>query len=229
MTTDEFSNEFDVLISSFLEKAGYNADQIDKVNFNEYDKSVFLTDSQNELVINLYSGKTQSGDSFETSEELRSKLDSLVVATTITNPTTNTNKLQSTDVVFTLPSDLWFIVYEHVLNGNTIIPVIPVTHNEFTKTLDNPFRGPSADKILRLDIGDHLVELVTSISGISTYVIRYLKKPSPIILINLPTGLSIEGISVQTECALNTSVHREILRGAVLKALQSKALLNPNK
>ncbi len=229
MTTDELSNEFDVLISSFLEKAGYNADQIGKVNFNEYDKSVFLTDAQNELVIDLYSGKTQTGDSFETSEELRSKLDSLVVATSLTSPTTNANKLQSTNVVFTLPSDLWFIVYEHVLYNGNVIPVIPVTHNEYARTVNNPFRGPSTNKVLRLDIGDHLVELVTELSGISTYVIRYLKKPSPIILINLPTGLSIEGISVQTECGLNSSVHREILRGAVLKALQSKALITPAK
>ena len=53
------------------------------------------------------------------------------------------------------------------------------------------------------------------------YKIRYSKKPNPIILIDLEDDLSINGISEESECELDSSLHRTILDRAVALALQT--------
>ena len=55
------------------------------------------------------------------------------------------------------------------------------------------------------------------------YLIRYLSRPTPIILVDLNDDLTINGIKERTECILNPVVHRAILDRAVKLALQSKA------
>ena len=55
-----------------------------KLEFDEYEKSVFLTKAQEELVISIYDGKNLSGESFENTEEARRSLSSLVKTFTTT-------------------------------------------------------------------------------------------------------------------------------------------------
>ena len=43
MTTEEFSNEFDVLASSYLVEGGFTVSDSSLYAFNEYEKSLFLT------------------------------------------------------------------------------------------------------------------------------------------------------------------------------------------
>ena len=50
MTTEEFSNEFDVLVQSFSRQNQYG-DISTEIAFNEYEKSVFLTKAQEAIVI----------------------------------------------------------------------------------------------------------------------------------------------------------------------------------
>lgn len=47
------------------------------------------------------------------------------------------------------------------------------------------------------------------------YRIRYVRRPLPIILTDLPDGLNIEGVSTETTCQLNPILHSEILSRAV--------------
>jgi len=72
-----------------------------------------------------------------------------------------------------------------------------------------------------LDIDLVVVEII-SIYGILSYTVRYLAKPNPIIVTILPTGLSINGLAVVTECTMNPILHREILKMAVELAYRSK-------
>ena len=54
----------------------------------------------------------------------------------------------------------------------------------------------------------------------------YLSNPSPIILIDLPNGLTINNESRKsTTIETSESIHREILDKAVQLAIQSKTLL----
>ena len=63
----------------------------------------------------------------------------------------------------------------------------------------------------------------------SKYKIRYISKPTPIILIDLPNDLSINGLSTKSECTLNPVVHRAILDRAVELAVISKTQLTGKK
>ena len=63
------------------------------------------------------------------------------------------------------------------------------------------------------------VEVITNLGdNISLYTIRYVKRPRPIILVNLAdtySNVSINGISTISECELDPILHPEILQRAV--------------
>jgi hypothetical protein len=233
MTNEEFSNGFDILVNSYRRFKDFDKQEsLDSIEFNEYEKSVYLTKAQEELVVNFYNGKNPYGDSFESTEEMRRYLDALVK----TKVFTMADALESTgvsahSVLFQLPDDLAFITMEQITyddeklgcyNGSTA-DVYPVTQDEYSRVKDNPFRGPTKYKAIRLDSGNKTVELVLKYA-IKEYLIRYLSKPEPIILETLPDGLTIEGASEQTECKLNSILHHTILERAVQMALQSKGI-----
>ena len=215
MTTDEFSNEFDVLIQPYLQDKQFGT--VDKLSFDEYEKSVFLTKAQEDIILEYYSGKNPFGNSFEETEEVRRFLSNIVKEASLEKTGNN---------IYKSPDDLWFITYEKVVMGNCIknIQVIPVTQDELNRILNNPFKGASDRRVLRLDIGDK-IELISN-KQIDSYTIRYISKPRPIILTDLTNGLSINEVTEQTECELNPAIHRTILNRAVTLALQSKSILN---
>lgn len=78
MTVQELSDQFDVLLnSSFIANDfGEQSSKID-IQLDEYEKSVFLTQAQEQLVINLYNGRNIEGLSFESAEESRRYLKDL--------------------------------------------------------------------------------------------------------------------------------------------------------
>lgn len=224
MTTSEFSNEFDILISSYLQS--YNS-----MAFDEYEKSVFLTKAAYDLVVGLYSGRLNIQGTFENTEELRRYLDSLVKTKSYDTPNTSTNiGVSNSSIFYTLPSNIAFITLEQIIfNDNTLgcfdgsrANVTPITHDEYNKIKDNPFRGPTRYKALRLDYGNHEVEIISKYK-VGKYLIKYIEQPSPIVLENLPSNLSINGVSVQTECTLHPLLHRRILEMAVREALLSRS------
>lgn len=78
MTTQEFSDEFDILASSYRRFKDFDQmEQLDSLDFNEYEKSIYLTRAQEDIVKELYSGK-YTGESFESSEKIRRELEILV-------------------------------------------------------------------------------------------------------------------------------------------------------
>lgn len=117
MNNSEFSDQFDVLVQSYRRFRDFdNKEPLDTIEFNEYEKSVFLTKAQEDIVKELYSGR-YTGDSFESSEQLRRELDSLVkqreyVAGEEQVTTLSDGKYIHT--VYTLPEKLFYIVYEQV-------------------------------------------------------------------------------------------------------------------
>lgn len=66
MTNREFSNGFDTLVNSYASQEFFGQSS-NPLNFDEYEKSIFLTKAQEEIVESLYTGKL-IGDSFEETE-----------------------------------------------------------------------------------------------------------------------------------------------------------------
>lgn len=223
MTTEEFSNEFDILLNSYSSK-----DQ-QSINVDEYEKSVFLTKAQEDLIISVYNGKNSTYESFEQTEEIRRYLSNIVKTIEATRCDDTQVQITSNSYLYDIPKDLWFITYEYTILNDSKLPckqninalVIPVTQDEFYRVYNNPFKGPSNKRVLRLDSDNNIIELISKYN-IDKYVIRYISKPTPIILEDLTEDLSINGESKKTECILNTSLHRKILDRAVLLALTSK-------
>jgi hypothetical protein len=237
MTTQEFSNEFDLM----YDNASGNAPGI-----NLYEKSVFLTLAQEEIVKETYSGYTQSRVGFEGSERRRRQLSELVgdykTQTRLSNyaytgglgtAQDSEQNLISSSQFFALPDDLLYIVLESVTLGGTNsclngkkIKVKPITHDEFQVDIDNPFKKPNLRKAWRMDLtrygaAKQQAELF-AIDIISEYHVRYVRKPKPIILADFEEdddisgmGLSIDGYNTRKDCELNTEVHRDILIRAV--------------
>lgn len=223
MDTQEFSNQFDALASAYYKGIS------DALTFDEYEKSVFLTKAQEEITIELYSGKNSFVDSFEKTEEVRRFLSELIKTYTTTDKLEGQVGLSKDSVFFSIPEDVWFITYESVtlrderlgcLNGEEAY-ITPVTQDDFYKVQKNPFKGPSKGRVLRLDNENNIIELVSNYN-IDRYLVRYLAQPNPIILIDLPDDLSINGISIKTECELNPVMHRIILERAVRNAISSR-------
>ena len=233
MTKEEFSDGFDILLNSYGARAGFGEETSRQtVALDEYEKSVFLTKAQKELVLSLYNGKNPYGESFESTEEMRRYLASLV-AEEYLKPLTNSGGtplgVSGSSTFFTLPDDLWFITMESVVlengkcKGESTMRVFPTRQDEYQSIKDNPFRGANDRRALRLDLSEGNVEIVCKYV-IATYYVRYIKKVSPIILQDLPDGLSIEKESKTMECKLHEGLHQRILELAVQMALQSKGI-----
>lgn len=238
MTLREFSNQFDVLVSSYRRFKNFDDKEfLDSIEFDEYEKSLFLTKAQEELVISLYNGKNPYGDSFERTEEQRRYLSKLVIDSEL-NPIATTNGiplgLDSKSKFFTLPDDLWFITYESVTiddgkcDSMTQMDVYPTTQDEYHKIKKNPFRGANNRRALRLDLADGVIEIICKYN-VTKYYLRYLRKPSPIVLEDMPDGVTVNNISVAKNCELHEALHQQILEIAVRMALQSKGIYANNK
>lgn len=221
MTTQEFSNEFDILYNNIVSNQAPGLD--------EYEKSVFLTKAQEELVVNLYNGKL-SGDGFEMSEENRRFLDNLVGTKIYTSEDVveTDKKLSNYSTIFQVDTDIAFITLEQVTfddeslgcdNGKKVL-VYATRQDEYTVIKDNPFKGPSKRKVLRIDTGrldteeNSYLELISKYK-IGEYLVKYVRNPNPIILENLENGLTIKGVSQKSECELNPILHQTILERAV--------------
>lgn len=226
MTTTEFSNEFDILYESISSNGAPPLDA--------YEKSVLLTQAQEILVKNWYSNKFNvAREGVDETEKRRRDLSELYKQHISTNPVTNsTQAINEYSKFFVINDDVMFIIQEKVkisstdvCFNNTIIDVVPVTHDDYNYLIRNPFKKPNYNTAWRMEHSKLSTNRVVEIIPDSTYVpieyhYRYIKKPNPIIVSGL-SGLSIDGVSIQTECELSESSHREILHMAVELALES--------
>ena len=113
MNLDQFSDQFSVLVDSYRRFKDFDKkDMIDSLDFSEFDKSLFLTDAQEDLVREYYSGKGIN-EAFEESEETRRALAELVIHKEITvSEASPSSVLTKHSYIFKLPEGLWYIVYE---------------------------------------------------------------------------------------------------------------------
>lgn len=224
MTLQEFSNEFDIMLNSFSKTGkSFVAD--------EYEKSVYLTQAESVIVRAYYLGATTTG-SFDSNENLKRELEPLIKTITL-NPSAKINTLNDKFIhtVFKLPNNLMFIVFES-LKADTeelcikdkIFDIVPEKHDNYSKVKKDPFKCPNNRKFIRLDNDLNSVELIGNYPVLE-YQIRYIEKPSPIILQDFE-DLSIEGISVATPCKLPRFMHVDILTEAVKMFINSRAIVN---
>ena len=226
MNIQEFSNSFDTLLQPYIAKESFS--EQNNLAFDEYEKSIFLTKAQEQIVLELY-------QELEQSEEVRKYLSNLIktdnyVPVGEQDETLINNNFKSYKVE--ISNDILFMIYEQcTLNdennciNNKIVSVVPTIHDDLDKVLKNPFKSPNSRKVIRLDF-DNKIELISKYN-ISNYKVRYLKKPNPIILVALEDNLSINnGNTKVSNGETNPILHERIVQRAVQLAVQSKVKSN---
>jgi hypothetical protein len=226
MNVQEFSNSFDTLLQPYITKDNFG--EQNNLAFDEYEKSIFLTKAQEQIVLELY-------QELEQSEEVRKYLSNLIrtdnyVPIGEQDETLINNNFKSYKVE--ISNDILFMIYEQCTLSdenncinNKIVSVVPTIHDDLDKVLKNPFKSPNSRKVIRLDF-DNKIELISKYS-ISNYKVRYLKKPNPIILVALEDNLSINnGDTKVSNGETNPILHERIVQRAVQLAVQSKVKSN---
>lgn len=223
MTTQEFSNEFDVLYNNVMSNQAPGLD--------EYEKSVFLTKAQDEIIKDYFNPKgNKMQEGFDGSPKRQIDFSSLVMAVEPTPFIGNSYiKMDDRSILYSMPSDILFILNETAINSvngiSRLISIVPLNYEEYSRFLSKPYKQPLKNQGWRLiqSVNSNDTPFITEIivkngSTISNYKLRYLKRPSPIILTDLEdsySDVSIDGYTTEMPCLLDKILHPEILQRAV--------------
>lgn len=218
MTIPEFSDQFDVLFNNITSNQA--------AGLNEYEKSLFLTKAEKEIVKNHFSANSKGnslGEGFDDSAKRQADF-SVLMKTANCTAATISGKIDDRSVGYTYPSDVFIVINESVKVGNVIKQVVPLRYDEYLRLMSKPYKRPLKYQVWRLINsgsvnGSTATKTVEIIAGpgdsISSYSIRYVRTPKPIIVGNLD-GLTIDGQSaVSTQCEIDPILHEDILQRAV--------------
>ena len=224
MDVQELSNLFDTLLQPYIVKDNFG--EQNTLAFDEYEKSIFLTKAQEQIVLELY-------QELEQSEENRKYLSNLIKTKnyvpigeqdeTLINNTFKSYKVEIEDSVLFMIYEQCTLSDENNCINDKIVSVVPTIHDDLDKVLKNPFKSPNNRKVIRLDF-DNKIELISKYN-ISNYKVRYLKKPNPIILVKLE-DLNIDKKQEVSNGETNPILHERIVQRAVQLAVQSKVKSN---
>lgn len=223
-TATEWSAEFDIMWNNIMSNQA--------PGLSEYEKSVFLTNAQEQLILDYLSPKTNiKGEGFDDSLLRQSDFDSLIVIDNMASSspakkldsrsTTRYFKYPSSDILVVLNESCREVIGTSPSQVTKEYVVVPISYAEYMRMMQKPFKYPVKGTAWRLNgaettadnVKSATVELIARFTGTVTYVLRYVKRPSPIVLASIP--VAIEGVTTAQTCTLPEHLHQEILRRAV--------------
>lgn len=234
MTIPEFSTEFDVLYNNITSNQA--------PGLNEYEKSVFLTKAQSQLINEYFNNRTDGiGGGFDGSQKRQYDFSSLIQVVQLQEYTEESYiKLDRRSKVFLFPKDYFLAVNEVISDEVYQYSIAPISYAEYQRLMLKPYNFPVKRGVWRLntnilDSGDEgkqpIVEIIGKFQKTQegtepptekiSYNLRYIKTPSPIILDDLDNygqDLTIGNLSKATPCMLPEETHQEILERAVTLA-----------
>lgn len=221
MTNSEFSNEFDVLYNSITSNQAPGLD--------EYEKSVFLTKAQDEIIIAYFdprSNKVQEG--YDDSQRRQIDFSNITVSVTYDDPSKFNAALfdpRSNSKGVAMPADILMMLNERLKvtrdGGTSYLTVVPVQYSEYDRLMSKPFKRPVKNRAWRVfNYSSSKINTADLVVGpgdvITEYTFRYVKRPQAIILTDLTDeGVSLGGSTEEQSCELDPILHHEILQRAV--------------
>ena len=223
MTNQEFSNEFDVLYNNIMSNQAPGLD--------EYEKSVFLTKAQDEIVKNYFNPKgNKYQEGFDGNEKRQIDFSMIMRSTKISSGFTD-GTFDSRGKVVTINSDVMMILNEYATvtrarsvggtnsTSETVrLTIVPINYTEYSRLMSKPFKRPLKWQAWRLLTNDGTIKKAEIIVGpndtLTAYNIRYIKRPQAIILSDLE-GVTLDNKTTAQECELDPILHQEILQRAV--------------
>jgi len=229
MGHEEFSDRFDVLFNNITSNQAPGV--------NEYEKSVFLTKAQNELVKDFFSAASAGNtlkQGFDDSLKRSADFSGIMKTALLGAANSGYDRISPVSEVYMMPSDLFIPVNEGIVTKKgRQLQVIPLRYDEYTRLMSKPFKRPLKYQAWRLiTVGERdnarYIEVITNVGDdIGTYTMRYIRTLKPIILADLD-GLTIEGVGGVTECELDPMLHEQVLQRGVELAKASWVASNGN-
>ena len=237
MTNKEFSNEFDVLYNSITSNQAPGLD--------EYEKSVFLTKAQSEILREYFNPRVDGANGgFDGSQKRQYDFSFLIKTVELEANFATVGdedyvpKIDGRGSLFNFPEDYFLSINEIIVDEestNKLFSVVPISYSDYQRLMIKPYAYPPKRIAWRIFIGTiqktlednskvtiPVAEIIGKFNGRSDnwkYSLRYVKKPNPIILIDLTDDkLSIEGEKKETPCEFPSQLHQEILERAVTLA-----------
>jgi hypothetical protein len=132
----EMSQRFDVMFNNLTSNQA--------PGLNEYEKSVFLTKAQDQLVNEYFNIRTDgAGGGYDGNQKRQYDFSSLVkVATLDSASIADTEKLDKRSKVFLFPSDYFLAVNELISDDRYQYNVIPLSYGEYSRLMMKPYAYP---------------------------------------------------------------------------------------
>ena len=193
---------------------------------NEWEKSVFLTKAEKEIVKNYFTANSSGNvtkEGFDDSAKRQADF-SVLMKTATCSQAIVTGKIDDRSTGYTFPNDVFIVINESVKVGNIIKQVVPLKYDEYLRLMSKPYKRPLKYQVWRLinsgsvsgSVSTKTVEIIAGPSdSITSYSIRYVRTPKPIIVGNLD-GLTIDGqATMSSVCEIDPILHEDILQRAV--------------
>ena len=215
MTAQEFSSEFDLLYN--------NVSSAQAPGLTEYEKSVFLTKAQDEIIKNYFTN-VQGGNKYqqgiEDSEKRYADFSALITIAELNAETTNITPFDERGKIFKLPDGttpsgnpkpkVMIVITEtfktkkeaDAVTDLDSYQVVPLRFDEYIRLMSKPSSDPLKKQVWKLmgnsESGNGSIEIVPhwkdKNNATNKLVLKYIRKPYPIILEDLSSqGLTIEG------------------------------------
>lgn len=106
--------------------------------------------------------------------------------------------------------------------NNSFIPVKPITHDEYSANIKNPFRKPAKEVIWKLESSGEKIELIkfSGVTEIVSYHYTYIKRPQGIVPYTAPGSGGDGSTNALINSILPDITHEKIVNIAVTKALK---------
>lgn len=155
MTTTEFSNQFDLLYN--------NISSNQAPGLNEYEKSVFLTKAQDEIVKNYFQAESNGNTvkkGFDDSAIRQMDFSDLIMSKTIekaneepdVDPRALVYKIPKSDRVYIIINESLYLMTERRGSFYTsgIRQVVPIKYTEYMRLMSKPFKEPLKNMAWRI-------------------------------------------------------------------------------
>lgn len=165
MTTQEFSNEFDVLYNNIMSNQAPGLD--------EYEKSIFLTKAQEELVRDYFNSRNvKNAQGFDDSQKRQYDFSTLLSSITlpdfidtyralsVLNSVIYNTIFDSRAKIYIAPSDLFLVINESIEDSaKRRYSVLPISYDEYNRLMLKPYGFPLKRQAWRI-ISDRTSSLV---------------------------------------------------------------------
>lgn len=155
MTTTEFSTEFDVLYNNITSNQA--------PGLNLYEKSVFLTKAQSQLMSEYFSKRLDGSEGgFDGSPKRQIDFSSIMEWSTLERITQSAPRFDPRSILYAMPDDALFIVDEQLslldydnisysqADTDTFYSVVPISYEDYARLMSKPYKYPPKSQAWRL-------------------------------------------------------------------------------